>query len=209
MVLKNIFFSELLITCSSTTTTTTTTSSVSDSTSFWSFDNNTLDSLSNFNGEAINNATYETPGINGYGSALWVDQNKEQFVNVSTYRNLSYRSFTVEMWFYCLDLTGGDHGLFGQCDNASTDRSLHYIIRNYKLYLGFYGDDLNGSTIILNNTWYHVAFVYDNSSSTQIIYLNGKLYSKRTSLGPYQGLSGEIVIGKTEQHPGIPHYFNG
>jgi len=204
VVLKNIFFSEL--TCSSTTTTT---SSVSDSTSFWSFDNNTLDSLLNFNGEAVNNATYKTPGINGYGSALSVDQNKEQFVNVSTYRNLSYISFTVEMWFYCIDLTDADHGLFGQCDNATTDRSLHYLIRSYKLYLGFYADDLNGSTIILNNTWYHVAFVYDNSSSTQIIYLNGKLDSKRTSLGPYQGLSGEIVIGKTEQHPGIPHYFNG
>ena len=70
-------------------------------------------------------------------------------------------------------------------------------------------DDLSGATIIQINTWYHVAFVYNYSSSTQSIYLNGKLDSNRISDSAYKGSPGVIVIGKTEQVLGSPHYFNG
>jgi hypothetical protein len=112
------------------------------------------------------------------------------------------------MWFYCTDLTSADSGLFGQYHDSVTDQSLHYPIRNYKLYMGFFGDDLLGSTTIQINTWYHVAFVYDLPSSTQKIYLNGKLDGNRSSF-PYQGTSGSIVIGKTEQILNYPNYFSG
>ena len=49
-----------------------------------------------------------------------------------------------------------------------------------------------GSTTIQSNVWYHVAFVYDYPTSSA-----------------YQGTSGDIVIGKTEQVPGTPNYFSG
>jgi hypothetical protein len=186
----------------------TTTIGMPNSTSYWPFDNNTLDILSNFDGIVVNNASYKTPGINGYGSALSVNQNQNQFVEVSTYRNLTYRSFTVEMWFYCIDLTSADYGLFGQYYAQTTDQSLHYIIRNTLTYMGFWSDDLPGSTIIQINTWYHVAFVYDYSPWTKTIYLNGILDSSSSS-SPYQGTSGSIVIGKTEQILGTPNYFFG
>jgi hypothetical protein len=174
----------------------------------WSFDNNTLDSFSILNGISVNSASYRTPGINGYGSALSVNQTIGQYVNVPTYRNFSYRSFTVEMWFYWTDFTSDDYGLFGQYYAQTTDQSLHLIVRHYNLLMGFFGDDLTGSTNLQNNNWYHVAFVYDYPSLTQTIYLNGKLEGNRSS-SPYQGLSGAIVIGKTEQVPGYPDYFSG
>lgn len=100
------------------------------------------------------------------------------------------------MWFYCTYLTNGDNGLFGQYHSQNLAQSLHYQIRNYHLHLGFYADDLEGSTMIQINTWYHVAFVYDYSSSTQQIYLNGIQDGNRSS-SPYQCTSGSIVIGKT------------
>ena len=65
-----------------------------------------------------------------------------------------------------------------------------------------------GSTTIQSNVWYHVAFVYDYPTSTQRIFLNGRLDGSRTS-SAYQGTSGDIVIGKTEQVPGTPNYFSG
>jgi hypothetical protein len=184
------------------------TTPMSNSTSFWPFDNNTLDILLSFDGIAINNPSYKTPGINGYGSALYINRSQNQFVEVSTYRNLTYRSFTVEMWFYWISLTTADYGFFGQYHAQTADQSLHCMIRNEKLFLGFFSDDLSGSTNIQINTWYHVAFVYDYSSSTQKIYLNGILDSSRSS-SPYQGTSGSIAIGKTEQIPGTPNYFFG
>ena len=167
-----------------------------------------MDSLSNFNGENRNNAGYKTPGINGYGSALWLNQNQEQFVEVLQQRRFDDKSFTVEMWFYCTNRTNNDSGLFGQYHYNGKDLSLHYQIRSSKLQLAFYADDLHGSTTIQVNTWYHVAFVYDLTSSTQQIYLNGKLNGNRSS-NSYQGTTGSIVIGKTEFTPGTSNYFYG
>jgi hypothetical protein len=74
--------------------------------------------------------------------------------------------------------------------------------------MGFFNNDLAGSTSIQTNTWYHVAFVYDYSLSKQIIYLNGVLDANR-SAAPNQGTSGAIVIGKTEETLGLPNYFSG
>ena len=155
----------------------------------------------------MNSATYYTPGINGYGSALSLTRSSSQYVTVSTYRNLTYRSFTVEMWFYATSLTTGDFGLFGQFYDAVTDQAIHYIIRNYKLLLAFFGDDLMDSNVIQANTWYHVAFVYDYPSSTQMIYLNGVLGGNRSS-GFYQAMSGAITIGRVGGSS-FPSYFDG
>lgn len=177
--------------------------------SFWSFDNNTSDSLSNFNGTFIGNPTYITPGINSYGSALSFALNQYHYVEISRYKNLTYRSFTVEMWFYCTSLTNSQQGLFGQDHSSNIDESLHYQIRNSKLFLGFYSDDLEGSSTIQTNTWYHAAFVYNYLSSTQQIYLNGKLDGNRSS-STYKGTSGSIVIGQTSQSASNgPQYFSG
>ena len=184
------------------------TTSVAQSPSFWSFDNTTTDSTSIFNAVGVNSPTFYTPGIDGYGAALSINPASSQFVTVATYRNLTYTSFTVSLWFYWTGTTSGDFGFFGQCQSASTSRSLHYQIRNYLLQLAFFSDDLAGTTTVQANAWNHVAFVYDYPSSTQIIYLNGRREGSRVS-SPYQGTSGNIVIGKTEQVPGAPNYFSG
>ena len=113
------------------------------------------------------------------------------------------------MWFFSTDTSGYAYGLFGQCDTAATDKSLHYIIRSSLFLLGFYADDLQSLTTIQINTWYHVAFVYDYSSSTQYIYRDGMLDGQRTSKSPYQGMSGSIDIGKVEIVPGGSYYFYG
>lgn len=166
-----------------------------DSSSLWSFDNNTLDSLSNFHGTPINSPTYKSPGINGYGFALSLNRTRNQCVRVTNFRNLSFRSFTVQMWFYLTTLTNADHGLFEQKDSGFTNHFLHYIIRNERIYLGFYFNDISGITDTEINTWYHVTFVYDYSLLKQFIYLNGKLDRSLSPKDPYQGQSGSIFIG--------------
>lgn len=178
--------------------TTTAPSPDSNETSFWPFDNHTLDISAGFDGTPIGNLTYTSPGINGYGSALSLVKSRGQYVEVRHYRNLANRSFTVEMWFYCINLTSYESGLFGQYHYWNISQFLHYQIRNNTPYLGFYGNDVRGSTInlIKNNTWYHVAFVYDFSLLEQKIYLNGRLDNRRNPAQAYQGTSGSITIGK-------------
>ncbi len=59
-----------------------TTTSNSLLSSFQSFDNNTLDSLSDFDGISINFPRYIYPGTNGYGSALSFNRIIGQFVQI-------------------------------------------------------------------------------------------------------------------------------
>jgi hypothetical protein len=72
--------------------------------------------------------------------------------------------------------------------------------------MGFTLDDLLGSTSLTINTWYHVAYVYDYSSQTQYVYIQGVLDNSRTSAGPYKGQNGPILIGSSQLSSSL---FNG
>jgi len=85
--------------------------------------------------------------------------------------------------------------MLGMCQTPSPDRCLHLLIRQSSAYFGFYFDDCTGSTIININQWYHFAFVYDYTTHTQYIYVNGNLDCIHNSSGPFLGNSGAITIG--------------
>lgn len=127
--------------CASFAVTTTMSSAVR---MFWAFDNNTLDLYNTYNGIGVNSPTFVT-GYTGLNSrALKANTVPAQYVVVSTpYFNFTYRSFTVELWFYPLALTASDFGFFGQCQSVSTRRCLIYMIRNFRLLLAFYGGKYN------------------------------------------------------------------
>ena len=61
-----------------------TTESISFTEIFWTFDNDTRDLYNAYNGVIINNASYSSPGITGYGSSPELD--------------LSNSNFTFELW---------------------------------------------------------------------------------------------------------------
>lgn len=79
-------------------------------------------------------------GITGQNeTALAFNRSASQYVIMSSsFVDLTYKSFTVEMWFYATSLTSQDFGLFGQCEVYSLDRCLILMIRNYRLLLAFY-----------------------------------------------------------------------
>ena len=52
---------------------------------------------------------------------------------------------------------------------------LHLLIRQQKLYRGFYGNDLAGIIRLVASKWYYIAFVFDSVTRTQSIYLDGIL----------------------------------
>jgi hypothetical protein len=101
--------------------------------------------------------------------------------------------------------------MVGMCESPSQDRCLHLLIRNNSTYFGFYADDCAGSTIININQWYHFAFVYDYTTYTQYIYLNGNLECTHNSAGPFLGNSGAITIGALNNSGGAApfQYWTG
>jgi hypothetical protein len=120
---------------------------------FWSFDNTLQDLYNNFNGVPSNGPTFVSPGYNGAGSCLWLNRSMSQSVTITTppFLNMAYTSFTLEAWMYaqtlCYNTPCTDNALFGQFQQNIQDHSLHIIVRNQAIYLGFFGDDAVGTTV--------------------------------------------------------------
>lgn len=135
----------------------------------------------------------------GQGQALDVLASANQSFQVtSPFLSLAYTSFTIEAWIYSSSVSG-DCGIFGQCQCSScSNQCLYFITRSARLYAGFTLNDVNGLTTIAVNTWYHIAFVYNYATGTQILYLNGVQDNAKSSASPYQGTNGTITIGSTQ-----------
>ena len=63
---------------------------------------------------------------------------------------MAYTSFTIEAWMYAQSLCNGgcwDNALFGQLEQNAQDRSIHFVVRQQRIYMGFFGDDLQGNLV--------------------------------------------------------------
>jgi hypothetical protein len=130
--------------------------------------------------------SYISPGIYGQGSAIFF--NDTQYLTASSpYLDTTSNGFTFEMWIYTTgSLVSGqtDLGLVGQCLYINSSNCLHMLVRLNHSYLGFYHDDCNGNQILLYNTWYHLAFVYNLTGGLrQSIFINGQLDKSNTPWG--------------------------
>jgi hypothetical protein len=158
---------------------------------FWPFDNDTSDFYNVYNGTIMNNASYLSPGITGYGSSLFLQHDLNQYVNISSVPlDLSNSSFTFELWLNADSLNVSYfYGLIGQCTSSSANMCLHLALSDRSPHLGFFENDCEGRTILNTSTWYHIAFVYSYELRRQTIYLNGFVDGEKYSADPFQGKS--------------------
>lgn len=108
-------------------------------------------------------------------------------------------SFTIEAWIQPTAYPNPtDHSLLGICPQTNTDYCLQLIIRSQKLYFGFYSDDLTAGTTLPLNQWMHVAFVFDATTKTRTIYLNGFSDGSRTASTVLLANAGNVTIGTNQ-----------
>ena len=176
----------------------------------WAFDSMFEDTSSIFSGISMNNASFSNSTITDYGFSLSLNASMNQSVSITQpLLQLFHRSWTFETWIYPLNVTSGtNYPIIEQCHNITSDRCLHLIIRDRKLYLSFYDDDLPGLTNLTAARWYHTAFVFDISSGNQSLYLDGVLDATRQSNSSYLGTSGALNIGFNSWSHGN-EYFDG
>ena len=187
---------------------------------FWSFDGHANDLYNQYNGVLIGNPTYVTPGYNGQGSALAFNGTNSQYVLVAKYKNMVCTSFTWEMWAYsespsrwdglllcltdlCLFLETKDASMLGMCQALKISHCMHLVVRNNVSYFGLYSNDCSGSKKVTPYEWHHFAFVYDYSSTTEYLYLDGILDCYKTPAVPFLATEGNITIGA------IPYRVSG
>lgn len=108
---------------------------------------------------------------------------------------LANSSFTVEAWVKPSSVSG-DRTILGQNIGGDPDsRTLHLIIRNGRVHMGFFGDDLTGQTDVPAGQWSHVAFTYDVATNARTVYLNGVADGTDFATGPFMG-EGNVYIGQ-------------
>jgi hypothetical protein len=126
----------------------------------WTFDNSLQDVYNNFVGVGNNGPTYSSPGINGYGSCVYLNGTSSQSITIYSppNLNLTYTSFSVVAWVKATSLrSNGDNAIFGQLyQNSPADKLLQVVVRNQHVFLGFGWDDTTGNRTLYPNIWYHV-----------------------------------------------------
>ncbi len=104
-----------------------------------------------------------------------------------------------------------DNVMIGMRESSLLDKSLYLMIRNNSTYFAFYNDDCRSSIIVSIYQWHHFAFVYDYTTLTQHIYLDGVLVCIHTPSGPFKGNSGSLIFGAANTSGGaVPiSYWTG
>nr|AEN94410.1 RTX toxin-related Ca2+-binding protein [Adineta vaga] len=159
---------------------------------FYSFDKNLSDSIGNYS----MNANFTPNYVKGWiGSAISFTYNNHSFIQTS-HIPLDSRSFTIDFWFYVIDLTSfRDLGFGGECESSTNNKCLFLNIRDKHLRIVFFGADTPSTTNLLINQWYHTTFVYDSTINKQSIYLNGILDGNATVSNDFLGTTGLFTIG--------------
>jgi len=160
------------------------------------FDSNNISSAKDYSGN-FNNGTIYGPNWNGNG----VVGGSYQFDGIDDFISLPYcfdsdyiNEITVEVWIK----TNSDNMVI-----ASYDQENYFEIGIGNGLIQLYTvandciDQVNGKTIVNDNTWHHIAITYGSSNGVSKIYVDGKLEISKTSHG-----SG-IPIGKGSQTQGF------
>ena len=159
---------------------------------------------------AINNSmSWISPDYAYDGSAAYFLSN--QYSLVPYLLDLASTSFTLSAWIMLKptsSINATYFGLFGHCQNFILNSCLHLMVRNGYLYLGFYNNDITGTTQLTWNIWYHVAFVYNRFLPMQLIYLNGRLDGSGVPPSSYTGITNQVLVGAVFLGDGM-HTFNG
>jgi hypothetical protein len=107
-------------------------------------------------------------------------------------------SFTIEVWIRGNEFNAGDYrtdqAILGN-NSLATNNGLHLVVRDRRAYMGFSNNDTSATTILKDNTWYHLAFRYNKETQEQAIFVNGKLDIKVEGHLPFNG-DGIVQIGR-------------
>ncbi|CAF1159170.1 unnamed protein product [Adineta ricciae] len=153
--------------------------------------------LSNVYTTNFSSITYSALGITGYGAALSLTYSATSYVMVSTpYVNLRNRSFTIDLWANPTSgMSTNDYPFVVICQTTSPNyRCLQALLRSGKPMLTLYYSDCGSSRSVKSSTWVHLAFIYDYTSNTMSLYVNGYLDTNCSSVSPFQGTPNTTLI---------------
>ena len=137
-------------------------------------------------------ATLGQPGM--VRSAFEFDGTSD-YITTATASTLGIQnsSFTAMAWVNPV-AAGRDETIFGT-DQSGTNLGLHLVLRDGKVFFGFYSNDTGGSATIPTDAWTHIAWRYDISTGEQAIFVNGTLDRASSGHAAFAG-NGIVNVGR-------------
>ena len=175
------------ISCFASSTTTQSPGGQGGASVLYTFDNTPNDYYGNYNAIPNGSPQYVSPGYDGRGFAIKLNQSRSQTLTISNHMNFYQKSLTVEVWIYPLTISGiansiiNDAYIYAQIQVGATGYFMVMLIRCGRIYGGFFNNDVSGTTMIGILQWQHLAFTYNYTTMTQTVYVDGvlgKLFSK-------------------------------
>ena len=173
------YFSKLLfsflsaIICSGSATATLAPGGRGGASVLYTFDNTSDDYYGNFDAAPVHYPQYVFPGYNGRGAAIQLLSNQSQCLTIANHMNFYQRSFSVEAWIYPLTISSGDMIIYSQTQVAALGQYMWFLLRGGSSFGAFFGDDVSGTTLFQPYQWQHIAFTYNYTTTTQVVYING------------------------------------
>lgn len=106
-------------------------------------------------------------------------------------------SFVVSAWIKVEAFDKNDLTILGSIDTQGTRQGLHLLSRGRNPHFGFWGQGTrDNSTVLESNTWYHIAFIYDQIALRQTIIVNGQVAARGEGIENFLGVQ-ELLIGNS------------
>ncbi|MBW2990494.1 right-handed parallel beta-helix repeat-containing protein [Candidatus Woesearchaeota archaeon] len=173
--------------------------------SYWAFEGGYTDSWDANDGQEQDDAHNISEGRCGQGVSF---DGEGDYVTMGNNNNLNFNGgFTVVTWFNSKDVSDMQTLYYSYLNNSAV---IQFRVRNSRLEVrtdisASWTDYLyvTGSQILLDNTWYHAAFVLNESREELTLYLNG------TFDGSSSGTAVELFSASYTDIGGRSQYFNG
>jgi Ca2+-binding RTX toxin-like protein len=160
---------------------------------YYNFTNGATDVSGNARDGLVNGAvSFGAAGNSGLGTAANFTGGYISGPSATTL-GMTNGSWTATAWVYPRS-NGGDKTIFGN-DATGTDVGLHLMLRDGKILMGFYGDDLQTNAAPPLNQWSQIVWRYDANTNAQSVFLNGVNVGLRIAAGDYSG-SGLVNVGR-------------
>lgn len=160
-------------------------------------------SKNNFTVTATNGAAISTVQSKFGGSSAFFDGTND-FLSISNNAEFNFVTgiFTVELWAYFSSVSG-QRPLVTNYQNSTNGWAVQLYLG--KIFASFSGDgiDIQGTTTILTNTWYHIAL--SGTPGSYKLFLNGVQEGPTYTGGTTLSSTSALTIGQIASSA----YFNG
>ncbi|MCX6925455.1 MAG: immunoglobulin domain-containing protein, partial [Verrucomicrobia bacterium] len=177
--------------------------------SWWQAEGNASDVLGTNNGTLVNGGTF-APGKVGQAFSF---NGVNQYLSVPDSPALRPTNLTLEGWVNFSTLSGDPQSLFQKPYGVVDSDSFGVAYYAGQLFAAITRASGVGTVISYNwtpavGTWHHVAYAFNNASSTQVLFVDGIAVASSVVSGPIVYDTHPFLIGAAIQK-GAPMFFLG